>query len=677
MTRLITLAILCLCPALLTYAAEVPPAKILSVEKISDRAPHSAFTDLIYWNNQFVCAFREGRGHVSADGKIRVLTSVDGDQWESSALIELKDMDLRDAGLSVSPDGKLMLIGGACPRPKDGEHAPTGTFVSFSDDAKTWSKPQVVTKPGRWLWRVTWHDGKAYGVSYGSSANGVRASSLVASDDGIHYNDIVSQMLADGWPTEAVIRFDAHNTAYCLQRRDGKSNNSAMLGISNPPYTEWNWHDLGQFFGGPNLIQLPSGEWIAAGRMIVDGKAKTVLATLDAAKMTLTKLLELPSGGDTSYPGLVWHNDRLYVSYYSSHEDKTNIYLAQIELADPSASRGVPAPVQKASTPTNSKLTPKQLTASKKLGIAPDTIQPLLAKPLYQFTEPEVDLYLQFLSATEPDLRKRIAHLARKNIGQPYELYLLGELPFEPYDPQPIYCLGKSDCVVFSEHTYAMALSHNWPSFMKMLQRIRYRDGQIGVTTRNHYTEADWNKSNGWLVEDITADVASDKAVKFHQAIDRKNFFKKRYKLEVDVPVQQFDDVFIPFEAIDQTKPKLQDGDFVNIIRGTVSKNAPESDLSDTFGGNAWAGHVGMIVHDDDGTVNLIHSTVPRVREEPLDEYIARSIKTKDEDDAKGKPRLLGFKFLRLREEPMKNLQQIDGPAAPKVTLPDGGEAKF
>ena len=88
--------------------------------------------------------------------------------------------------------------------------------------------------------------------------------------------------------------------------------------------------------------------------------------------------------------------------------------------------------------------------------------------------------------ATEPDLRKRILHLARKNIGQPYELYLLGEMPFEPYDPQPIYCLGKSDCLVFTEHTYAMALSHNWPSFMRMLQRIRYRDGHLGVATRNH-----------------------------------------------------------------------------------------------------------------------------------------------------------------------------------------------
>src|SRR3990172_3362680 len=115
-------------------------------------------------------------------------------------------------------------------------------------------------------------------------------------------------------------------------------------------------------------------------------------------------------------------------------------------------------------------------------------------KPLYEFSEAEIGAYIKHLQASEPDLRKRIVHLARKNIGQPYDIYLLGEMPFETYDPQPMYCLAKSDCLVFSEHTYAMALSGGWPAFMKMLQRIRYRDGQIGVATRNHYTEADWNK---------------------------------------------------------------------------------------------------------------------------------------------------------------------------------------
>jgi hypothetical protein len=307
----------------------------------------------------------------------------------------------------------------------------------------------------------------------------------------------------------------------------------------------------------------------------------------------------------------------------------------------------------------------------------PEFLEKLLAKPLYRFTESEVDVYLTHLAATEPDLRKRVIHLARKNIGQPYEIYLLGEAPYESHDPQPIYCLGKSDCLVFTEHTYAMALSHDWPSFMTMLQRIRYRAGKLGVTTRNHYTEADWNISNRWLVEDITKQLAGDKAVTFEQAIDRKKFFKNRYKLDVDVPIEQHKDIFIPFEAIEQAKGELQDGDFVNIVRGVVSKDAPRGELGEIFGSSAWVGHVGLIVRGDDGEVRLIHSTQPKVREEPIDEYIARSTKTMKEDDVKRKARLLGFKFLRLRDKPIENLREIDGENAPRVTLPDGGEARF
>jgi hypothetical protein len=316
-------------------------------------------------------------------------------------------------------------------------------------------------------------------------------------------------------------------------------------------------------------------------------------------------------------------------------------------------------------------LTSEQTATCKKLGLDAGEITKLVEKPLYKFTEAEVDSYLKFLSATEPDLRKRIVHLARKNIGQPYELYLLGEMPFEPYDPQPIYCLGKSDCLVFSEHTYAMALSRDWPSFMRLLQRIRYRDGQLGVVTRNHYTEADWNISNRWLVEDITAKLAGESAVKFHEAIDRSKFFKNRYKLTVNVPVEQHDDIYLPYAEIDRAKSQLQDGDFVNIVRATSKPGAPQNEI---FGGNAFVGHVGLIGHGENGDVHLIHSTEPRVREETIESYITRSTKDLKAKDAAGKPRLVGFKFLRLQNEPLKMLKAIDGPDAPRVTLPGGGQ---
>jgi hypothetical protein len=289
--------------------AESPSASLIEMpRKIWDAAPHNAFTDLAYWNGEFVCAFREGRSHVSTDGKIRVLSSADGEVWKPAALIALAGYDLRDAGLSIAPDSRLMLIGGAAPRKQDNQTAPTGTFVAFSSDGRQWTEPKIVVEPGRWLWRATWHGGRAHGVAY-AAPDGRPFTTLLATDNGTEFRPLVPQMFGEGYPTEAVVRFGDHEIAYCLQRRDGQSpNNTAFLGVSAAPYTEWQWHDLQIYFGGPNFIQIPSGKWIAAGRILKEGAAATALAVLDVEQKTLRPILSLPSGGDTSYPGLVWHD---------------------------------------------------------------------------------------------------------------------------------------------------------------------------------------------------------------------------------------------------------------------------------------------------------------------------------------------------------------------------------
>ncbi len=263
----------------------------------------------------------------------------------------------------------------------------------------------------------------------------------------------------------------------------------------------------------------------------------------------------------------------------------------------------------------------KAARATKEVGVEPATMEELEAKSLYQFTPEEVDRYLGYLQAKEPDLRKRIVHLGRKNLEQPYELYLLGEFPYEPYDPQPLFCIEKSDCVVFSEHTYAMALSRDWQSFFAMLQRIRYRNGEIGVASRNHYTEADWDKNNTWLVRDISAELGGASVVKFTQKVDRAKFLKGRYKIEREIPVENLEDIYIPVDKIPEVESQLQDGDYVNVMVGTTPAGA-------------WATHVGLIAHGEDGVVHFLHSTPPKVREEPLAAYIKRS----QERDAKKEP---------------------------------------
>jgi len=323
------------------FADSPVTAEIVEVKKIWDRAPHNAFTDLLRWNDRFYCVFREGRGHACTDGKIRVLESKDADVWKSTALIALPDYDLRDAHVSLAPGNRLMLVGGVAARKKDNQSTPTAAFVSFSADGTQWTEPRIVTKPGRWLWRVTWHEGRAYGVTYGAGEDGPYID-LRTSSDGVNYRRHVPKLFAEGRPTEVTLRFGADSTCYALVRRDKWQNEprTAVLGVSKPDYTQWKWHDLGEKFngfGGPNFIEIPGGRWIAAGRMF-DGGVHTALTCLDVKAGTMTKLVKLPSGGDTSYPGLLWHDEMLYVSYYSSHEGKTGIYLAKVKIG-PKAGR--------------------------------------------------------------------------------------------------------------------------------------------------------------------------------------------------------------------------------------------------------------------------------------------------------------------------------------------------
>ena len=123
-----------------------PPVRLEleSVQRIWDAGEHNAFTDLERFGGRFYCVFREGKGHVSSDGKVRVLASADGSSWRSVALLESAGQDLRDPKITTMPDGRLMVTGGAAVR--QGEQPATShrSFVAFSRDGSTWRGPLLV-----------------------------------------------------------------------------------------------------------------------------------------------------------------------------------------------------------------------------------------------------------------------------------------------------------------------------------------------------------------------------------------------------------------------------------------------------------------------------------------------------------------------------------------------------
>ena len=241
-------------------------------------------------------------------------------------------MDLRDPCICVTPDGRLMINAGLAYNGRQ-DHQ---TLAWFSKDGKTWGPATLIGDHQYWIWRVTWHKEIAYGVG---RIYHKRVPRLYRGNDGTHFKVLVNNddfFPHNPGPSEATLRFLADDTAFCLIRLNpvpGYKTDHAHLGTARPPYTHWEWKDLGARVGGPNLILLPDGRFVGSARLY-DSRRRTALCWIDPKAGTLTEALTLPSGGDSSYCGLVLHDGLLWVSYYSSHEGKASIYLAKVKIHD-------------------------------------------------------------------------------------------------------------------------------------------------------------------------------------------------------------------------------------------------------------------------------------------------------------------------------------------------------
>jgi hypothetical protein len=199
--------------------------------------------------------------------------------------------------------------------------------------------------------------------------------------------------------------------------------------------------------------------------------------------------------------------------------------------------------------------------------------------------------------------------------------------------------------VVFAEHTYAMALSQSWEQFFWTLQRIRYKDGVIGVASRNHYTEVDWNVNNRWLLTEISASLAGPDGPSYELTVDRSAFLRTRHHTETSLPVQVSREPYIARDKLAGLLPQLQEGDMVNAVS--------------VVDGKFLVTHVGLVVLGPDGERRFLNSAEPAVREESFDAFITRAARREARKGSAGY-RLAGFKVLRLNEN------VIVPPAAPQ-----------
>lgn len=309
------------------------------VTKIYSDENYNAFTSLLKFKGKFYCAFRSGEAHVyGKDGIVKIISSRSGEKWKEVAIISATGYDLRDPKLSITPDGRIMVImGGSI---YEGKNLIGGVpHVSFSNkNATSFSAPKPTNIDSKiktnfdWLWQLTWHNRTGYGVIYKmneqSKSGDSTSVTLVKTTNGIDYQ-MVSELRMEGRPTEATIRLMSNGEMLMMIRRS-QGNKKAYIGKSKTPYTNWTYKEVPFFVGGPDFIEFKDNYYIGGGR--VKGEFTGLFSFTNDGH--IKNILRLPSNSDSSYPGLAIEGDMLFVSYYSSHEtQKTSIYFAKVPLS--------------------------------------------------------------------------------------------------------------------------------------------------------------------------------------------------------------------------------------------------------------------------------------------------------------------------------------------------------
>ena len=274
--------------------------------------------------------------------------------------------------------------------------------------------------------------------------------------------------------------------------------------------------------------------------------------------------------------------------------------------------------------PANSVPEPKPTSATQ----AP--MVPIKHKPLQAMQSEEIN---QFLQSLPPTLIERIEQVSAQAKGTPYFLGPLGEGPDAPFDKKPLINLKQVDCVTFCEQTLALALSQNHEQAVRVLQKIRYKAGEIKMECRNHYTMADWTVNNRWLMEDISERLAGHQWLS--RTISHQQLFaaQKFVGIQVREPDRLTRIAYIPDTHIESILPQLKSGDM-----GVLIQNHP----------GIFAAHIGFMIQKEGQWFyrNATSIGPKEVVDTPLAELITSLKKSK---------RLIGMSFVRPRPEALRN----------------------
>ncbi len=316
--------------------------KIKSVKKIHDDGNHNAFTDLCWYRDNIYLTFRSNPvGHGTIPGsKIVVMRSSDGSKWDKVFEFDVPERDCRDPHLLVFNNTLFVYSSASCCGDMDQElvfRENTG-FAGWTTDARNWEGPQeLIGTYGSFIWRAASYQNRAFlaarhlALGEFEGAPPVFESTLMVSEDGLGWKPISKVQKTMG--SEIAFLFEENGAILAVARC---KSSEAQLCRAQPPYRNWTHTGLGRFIGGP-LLKKWGKRYLVGGRKRQGKESRTVVSWLENDR--LEDVAELPSGGDTSYPGFVSIDEKHgLLSYYSSHEGSgtkeapSSIYLAELTI---------------------------------------------------------------------------------------------------------------------------------------------------------------------------------------------------------------------------------------------------------------------------------------------------------------------------------------------------------
>jgi hypothetical protein len=313
------------------------PADTLKITRVAyQEGRHKAFTDITFFDNQFFLVFREADKHAfGEDGVVHLYSSLDGAEWTFIQEIVQTGIDLRDPKFALNGDKLSLYIHGSTY-----ENQKIKSFTGYNleySQIDGWLAPKSVFLDNlapvansilgneAWPWRITWHENKAYSVGY----NGNEIFDIYSSDDGLFFEkqNVFQSISKD--PSEATIRVSNSGEFYTMVRRN---QGSTLLGRTRNPTGEWDWFaeiDI-ENFRGPNFLTLDDNKLLFSGAFY----SWVFLGVYDLETKKYKQLIDIPSFGDGSYPGMIIKDNILWLSYYTSYENTigSSVYVAAINL---------------------------------------------------------------------------------------------------------------------------------------------------------------------------------------------------------------------------------------------------------------------------------------------------------------------------------------------------------